>query len=65
VASAIGERLSVQAPFAERLNAGRLELVARLTAMATVGVSGRVQRNALTGQATRSVTIQLALKTVY
>jgi hypothetical protein len=64
VASAIGERLAVDAPFAEKSWAGKLELTARLASQATVGVSGRVQRNQITGQMTTSVTLQAALKTV-
>jgi hypothetical protein len=64
VASAIGERLAVDAPFREKALAGKLELTARLASQATVGVSGRVQRNQITGQLTTSVTFQAALKTV-
>jgi hypothetical protein len=64
VASAIGERLTVQAPFAERLAAGRLELSARLTSGASVGVSAKVQRSLLTNQTTTSVMLQAAFKTV-
>ena len=65
VASAIGERLSVRAPFVERINDGRLELAARFTAMATVAVTARVQRDEVTGRTTKSLTLQVALKTVY
>jgi hypothetical protein len=65
VASAGGERLWVEAPFAERVNAGRVELTARLTAAATLGVAARVQRDELTRRVSRSLTVQVALKTVY
>jgi hypothetical protein len=64
VASAIGERLTVQQPFAEKLAAGKLELNARLTSEASVGVSAKVQRNLITGRVSTSVMLQAALKTV-
>jgi len=64
VASAIGERLRVAQPFPERLTAGKLELAARLSSQATVGVSARVQRDAVTGRQARSITVQAAFKTV-
>jgi hypothetical protein len=65
VTSAIGERLYVQRPFEERLNAGAIEITARLTSVATIGASARVQRNSLTRRVAKSVTFQVALKTVY
>jgi hypothetical protein len=64
VASAIGERLTVEQPFPERLAAGRLELSARLTSGASVGVSAKVQRSLLTRQTVTSVMLQAAFKTV-
>jgi hypothetical protein len=64
VASAIGERLAVDAPFAEKSWAGKLDLTARLASQATVGVSGRVQRNQITGQISTSIALQAAFKTV-
>jgi hypothetical protein len=64
VASAIGERLTVQQPFAERLAAGRLELSARLTSGTSVGVSAKVQRSLLTNVTSTSVMLQAAFKTV-
>ena len=64
VASAIGERLTVQQPFAEKLAAGKLELNARLTSEASVGVSAKVQQNLITGRVSTSVMLQAALKTV-
>jgi hypothetical protein len=64
VASAIGERLTIDAPFREKALAGKLDLTARLASQATLSVSGRVQRNQITGQLTTSVTFQAALKTV-
>jgi hypothetical protein len=65
VASAVGERLSVQRPFEERRTAGGVEVTARLTSVATVGVSARVQRDRLTRRVSRSAMFQVALKTVY
>jgi hypothetical protein len=62
VLSGIGERLAVEAPFAERLNAGKLELAARLSNQASVGVSARAQRNQLTGIWSRSLALQVAIK---
>lgn len=64
VASAIGERLTVDQPFPERLIAGRLELTARLASQATIGVSARIQRDGIAGRYTRSIAVQAALKTV-
>jgi hypothetical protein len=65
VAALIGERLSVQPPFEERLNSGRLELAARLTSVATISISTGVQRDVLTRQTSRSLVFQVAFKTVY
>lgn len=64
VASAIGERLTVQQPFAEKLVAGKLELNARLTSESSVGVSAKVQRSLLTNRMSTSVMLQAAFKTV-
>lgn len=65
VLSAIGERLDVERPFRERLAGGKLEVSARLTSVATFGVSAGVQRDLLTRRMSPSVAMQLALKTVY
>ncbi|HEY1305343.1 MAG TPA: hypothetical protein VGF24_17415 [Vicinamibacterales bacterium] len=62
VVSAIGERLLVEQPFAERLAAGKLELSARLTNQASVGIATRTQRNQITGVWSTSVTLQAAVK---
>jgi hypothetical protein len=62
VVSAIGERVAVEAPFAERVNAGKLELAARLTNQASIGLAARAQRNQLTGIWSRSLALQVALK---
>lgn len=64
VVSAIGERLRVAQPFEQKLNAGRLEVVARLASQATIGVSARVQQDQLTGRYARSIALQAAFKTV-
>jgi hypothetical protein len=65
VISGIGERLSVENPFDERRNGGAVEVAARLTSVATVGASFRVQHDPVADRLSRSVTFQLALKTVY
>jgi hypothetical protein len=65
VASAAGERLSVQAPFKERLNAGKFDVSARLTSVASVAGGAKIQRDLLTRRVTTSVIFQLILKTVY
>lgn len=63
VASAIGERLTVEQPFAEHLTAGKLELAARLTNQASVGITARAQRNQLARVWSKAVAVQLAVKT--
>ena len=65
VFSGIGERLSVENPFDERRNGGAVEVAARLTSVATVGASFRVQHDPVADRLSRSITFQLALKTVY
>jgi hypothetical protein len=62
VASAAAERLRVEAPFETRATAGTLELTARLTNQATIGVSARLQRDAVTQRTTATAAFQLALK---
>lgn len=64
VVSAIGERLNVQKPYEEKLNAGKIEVAARLTNQISLVFNARLQRNQLTGQWSPSVALQLALKTV-
>jgi hypothetical protein len=65
VFSGIGERLSVENPFDERRNGGAIEVAARLTSIATVGASFRVAHDPVADRLARSITLQLALKTVY
>jgi hypothetical protein len=65
VFSGIGERLSVENPFDERRNGGAVEVAARLTSVATIGASFRVQHDPVADRVARSITFQLALKTVY
>jgi hypothetical protein len=55
--------LRVEQPFAERLSAGKLELAARLTNQASLGIAVRAQRNELARNWEKSVTVQLAVKT--
>jgi hypothetical protein len=65
VVSAIGERLSVEPPFEERLAAGKIEIAARFTSFATLAVNVRVQRDLVTGRQSPSFGFQAALKTVH
>ncbi|HLK62841.1 MAG TPA: hypothetical protein VKU19_05355 [Bryobacteraceae bacterium] len=65
VASLIGERLRVEAPYTEHLNAAKFELAARLTSQATVSIGPRIQWDPISGRITRSVVFQLAVKTVH
>ena len=65
VFSGTGERLSVETPFDERRNGGAVEVAARLTSVATIGASFRVAHDPVADRLARSVTFQLALKTVY
>jgi hypothetical protein len=65
VASVIGERLRVEAPFEQRLNAAKFDLAARLTSFATINGSAKVQRDVLTGRLSKSLAVQASFKTVY
>ena len=62
VASAIGERLSVEQPFEERVAAAKLEIAARLSSGASLSVSGRVQRDMRTGRKSPSLAFQASSK---
>ena len=64
VASAIGERLHVSSPLGQHLAAGKLEVAARLASQATVLANTRIERDLATGRMSRSVGLQIALKTV-
>jgi hypothetical protein len=63
VVSLIGERLTVEKPFEEKLAAGKVEVAARLTSQFSLVFNTRLQRNALTGQWGPSAALQLAVKT--
>lgn len=65
VPSLIVERLRVEAPYRESLNALKLDVSARLSSQVTLGIGPRIQRDELTGRVTRSVISQLAVKTVH
>jgi hypothetical protein len=62
VLSAIGERLRVQRPFAERVAAAKLEVAARLTNQASIGLATRAQHDEMASRWDTSVTLQLAVK---
>lgn len=64
VLSATGERLRVEQPFEERLNAGKVAVSARLASQITLSVTGRLQKNLRSGQYSRSLALQAAVKTV-
>ena len=64
VTSATGERLRVNAPYTEHLTAGKIEVASRISSRATVIVGTRVEHNAANRRLSRSVAVQLALKTV-
>jgi hypothetical protein len=64
VASLIGEQLQTQRPFRERRIGGRFEMASRLSNHVTLGIMTRLERNYVTGKQSRSVALQLALKTV-
>jgi hypothetical protein len=65
VASLVGERLTVQRPFAERLAGGRVEIAARLTSVASLTAAAGIQKDGVSGRTSRSLSLQVALKTVY
>jgi len=65
VASLIGERLRVDAPFKQQRNAGKLEISARLASQLTIGLSARLQRDPLSGGTDKTVAFSLALKSVF
>jgi hypothetical protein len=62
VLSAIGERLQARAPAPARSTAGKLEVAARFTNQASVGVIARVVRDPIAGRLTTSASLQVALK---
>jgi hypothetical protein len=65
VASLIGERLSLEQPYEERINSGRIEIATRLTSVATMTLSMGIQHDLLTDRTSKSLVFQVALKTVY
>jgi hypothetical protein len=65
VTSAIAERLRVDAPFKESRTAARFEVSARLASQVTLGLGARLERNDMTGELSRSFTIQTAFKTAH
>lgn len=65
VASAIVERLRVDRPYEERLNAVKLELSARLSPQVTVIAGPRIQKDEVSGRRAVSIVVQVAVKTVH
>jgi hypothetical protein len=62
--STIAERLRVARPFEQRLNAGRIEVAARLASQATITLGGKVEKDNVSGRLSKSLILQMALKTV-
>ena len=65
VPSLVVERLRVERPYLERLDAMKLEVAARISSQFTVTVGPRLQRNEVTGQWSKNVVFQIAFKTVH
>ena len=65
VTSLIGERLRVEQPYTEHLNAVKFELAARISSQVTVSAGPRLQWDPVTGRVTRSIVFQVAAKTVH
>jgi len=65
VLSIIGERLRVETPYLEHLNAAKFEVAARLSPQATVSIGPRLQWDPVSGRLMRSVVFQLVVKTVH
>jgi hypothetical protein len=65
VLSTIAERLRVERPFEQRVNAGRIEVAARLAPQATVTMGTKLERNMMTGKLSKSLILQIAVKSVY
>jgi hypothetical protein len=65
IASATGERLDVQQPYESRLASAKLEMTARLTSQFSIGGSGKAQYDRLTGNLSKSIAVQIAVKTVH
>ena len=63
VASAIGEKLTVEQPFLDRQAAAKFEISARLSNQAAVTLSTRAVRNQMTQTWGKSLTVQVAVKT--
>ena len=63
--SLIVERLYVNKPYLERLNAAKIELAARLTPQISVSAGPRIQRDENTGRIQKSVVFQVTVKTVH
>ncbi len=63
VPSLIVERLRVDRPYQERLDAVRMELSARLSPQVTISAGPRIQRDEISGRLTRSIVFQVGFKT--
>jgi hypothetical protein len=64
VLSGFAERLRVATPFEQRMNAGRLEVAARLAPQATIVLSARVEKDMRSRRMSKALILQTAIKTV-
>ncbi len=65
IPSLIVERILVNPPYQEHLDAIRLDLTGRVASQFTISAGPRIQKDQLTGRISKSVVIQIALKTVH
>jgi hypothetical protein len=63
VASLIGERLRVDRPYQEKLDAAKIELSARISPQMTITAGARIQKDEVSGRESAAVVFQMALKT--
>ena len=64
VPSLIFERVQVNPPYRENLDAFRFDLTTRVASQFTISAGPRIQRDQITGRISKSVVIQISLKTV-
>ena len=65
VPSLVVERLRVERPYSESLNAVKLEVAMRVSSQLTLTAGPRILKDDLSGRTTRSVVFQLATKTAH
>jgi len=65
VPSLVVERLRVQRPYQEHLDAVKLEVAARISSQFTITIGPRLQHDPISGHWSRGVVFQVAFKTVH